>query len=160
MKIVIQKICFFLFVILLINGCIPAPIDIDVTPSEPRLVVSSYIIPQKIMTVLLTKSFSPLESLSNQDSISQDEINKVLVSNAFVTVSYSKGVDTLKMLTAGVYVSTNTLLLDNGTYTLYAYDPSTGFSITAVTNLLPQVKFDTVYPTVVKNPGDTVVSIN
>ncbi|MGQ0827279.1 MAG: DUF4249 family protein [Bacteroidota bacterium] len=157
---IIQRTFLFILIILLIGGCIPDPIDIDVSPSEPRLVVSSYIIPQKIMTVLLTKSFSPLEPLSNQDSISQDEIDKILVSNAFVTVAYNNRVDTLKMLTAGIYVSTNTLLLDYGTYTLYAYDPSTGLSIIAVTNLLPQVKFDTLYPSIVKNPGDTVVSIN
>jgi hypothetical protein len=160
MKISIQSLSIFILAAVLINGCTPKPIDIDVKPSDPRLVVSSQIIPQKIMTVLLTKSFSPLEPLSNKDSLTQENINKILVTNAFVTVSYNNRIDTLKMLTAGIYVSANTLLINDGIYTLYARDPSTGYSVTAVTNLLPQVKFDTVYPTVVKNPGDTIVTIN
>jgi hypothetical protein len=46
-------------------SCEPKPIDIDVKPAEARLVVSSQIVPQKNMIIALTKSFSPLDPISN-----------------------------------------------------------------------------------------------
>lgn len=145
---------------LLLNSCTPKGIDIDVAPAESKIVVASQIVPQKNMIVSLTRSFSPLEPIATSDQVPQELLNKFLVNNAFVTVSYNGQTDTLDMLIPGIYFSTNTLLTNYNDYTLTVYDPSTGLSASALTTMLPQVPFDTVYPIITRTPGvDTTVAI-
>jgi hypothetical protein len=50
------------------------------------------------------------------------------------------------MLTPGIYASLNVLLVDYNSYTLHAKDPATGLEVTATTQLLPQERFDTIWP--------------
>lgn len=145
--------------LLLLSSCAPKGIDIDVEPAEPKIVVASQIIPQKSIAVALTKSFSPLESIVTSETITQDLLNKFLVTNAFVTVSYNNHIDTLDMLVPGIYISDNILLTNYNTYTLYVKEPTSGLQAAAVTTMLPQVKFDTVYPVVKKMEFDTTISI-
>src|ERR1700741_1964543 len=160
-----MKKYFFYFTAVLaasiLFSCQTKPLDIYVQPAQPKLAISSHIIPNQIMIVSVTRSFSALEGKDVQeaDSASQSFIDGILVKNAFVTVSHSGITDTLFMLSPGIYASVNTLLTNYGTYTLYAYDGETDLEVTASTSLLPQVSFDTVYPVVIKNPGDTVVDI-
>lgn len=155
-KVLTINIAFILF---LINGCIPAGIDIDVQPAEPRIAVASQIIPQSYLFVTLTKSFSPLEPIATGDTVASGMLDNFLVSNALVTVAYNNQMDTLNMLVPGIYSSTNVLFTNYTTYTLNVIEPSTGLRISAVTSMLPQVKFDTVYPVIIKNPTDTIVKI-
>ncbi len=155
-KTIIFNIALTLF---LFQGCTPDGIDIDVKPAEPKIVVASMIIPSSFMFVSLTKSFSALAPIASADTASPSMLNNLVVSNAFVTVSYSGIIDTLSMLLPGVYMSTNTLLTNYNTYTLNVQEPSTGMNASAVTTMLPQVKFDTVYPVIIKNPADTIVKI-
>lgn len=145
--------------ILLLSACLPKPIDIDIKPYSPKLVVASQIIPGKTMIVSLTRSFSALSNSTEEDTVAQNFLDSVLVPDAFVTVSYSGNTDTLFMVTPGIYASLNTLQQNYGIYTLYAKDPATGLEISATSTLLPQVLFDTVYPVVTKNPGDTTIKI-
>jgi hypothetical protein len=42
-------------------GCVPKPIDIDVKAADPKLVLASQVIPNQIMIVSLTRSFSALK---------------------------------------------------------------------------------------------------
>ncbi len=146
-------------ILLLISGCTPKGIDIEVEPAESKIVVASQIIPQKSIIVSLTKSFSPLEPIATSENVTSDLLNKFLVTNAFVTVSYNNQTDTLNMLVPGIYLSNSTLLTNYNTYTLNVTEPSTGLYASAVTTMLPKVEFDTVYPIVTKNPNDTVISI-
>lgn len=143
----------------IIQGCVPEGIDINVKPSEPRIAVASQIIPQSFIFVTLTKSFSPLEPLATGGAVDSTAFNKFLVTNAFVTVSYNNQIDTLHMLTPGIYISTTILLANYNTYTLNVIEPNSGLQTSAVTTMLPQVQFDTVYPVIIKNPTDTVVKI-
>jgi hypothetical protein len=145
---------------LLISGCTPKGIDIDVQPADSKIVVASQIVPQKSMIVSLTRSFSPLEPIATAETITNELLNKFLVTNAFVTVSYNNQTDTLSMLVPGIYISNNTLLTNYNTYSLNVQDPSTGLQASAVTTMLPQVQFDTVYPIVTRTPTDTTIAIN
>lgn len=156
-----KKYCFLLFTLsLLLFGCSPKTIDIDIEPGESRIVVSSQIVPNQYMFVTLTKSYSALTPLTSNDTVSSNVLSQFLVTNALVTVSYDGQIDTLQMLSPGIYFSSTILLSNYSSYTLYAKEPSTGQEITAVTTMLPQVSFDTIYPVVTKNPTDTTVSIN
>src|SRR6218665_1220986 len=133
-----------LALVLLLGACRPEPIDIKVDAAPQKLVVSSNIVPEKIMIVSLTRSFSALESQANTDAVSNEQLQKVLIRNAFVTVSYDGKIDTLHKLYDGVYASDNVLQTDYGYYTLYARDKNTGLEITAVTNIMPRRTFDTI----------------
>lgn len=150
---------FLIATLLILNGCTPKGIDIDVEPAESRIVVASQIIPQKSIVVSLTKSFSPLEPIGTSENVGSELLNKFLVNNAFVTVSYNGQTDTLDMFVPGIYISNNTLLTNYNTYSLNVYEPSTGLSALAVTTMLPQVKFDTVYPIITRSSTDTTVAI-
>jgi len=157
-----KNFCYILILINVLLGCVPKPIDIDVKAADPKLVLASQVIPNQIMIVSLTRSFSALEGqgIQDSDSLNNDFLDKILVKDAFVTVTYFGNVDTLFMISPGVYASINTLQYSYGTYTLYARDPQTGEEINATTQLIPQVQFDTIYPIVIKNPGDTVIKVN
>lgn len=137
----------------------PAGIDINVKPAESRITVSSQIVPQRFMFVSLTKSFSPLDPITTGVTVDSTGLNKFLVTNALVTVSYNNQIDTLSMFTPGIYISSTTLLTNYNTYTLNVTEPSTGQQVSAVTAMLPQMQFDTVYPVIVRNAADTIVKI-
>ena len=154
-----KKTLFFslALILFLLNGCVPDAIDIDVKPAESRIAVSSKIIPASYIFVSLTKSYSPLDPITS--GVDSSGLSKFLVTNALVTVSYNNQIDTLNMFAPGIYISLNTLLSNYNTYTLNVKEPSTGLHASAVTTMLPQVQFDTVYPIVNKTPSDTSVRI-
>jgi len=127
-------------------SCRPKPININVKPAVVKLVVSSSVIPNRIMLVSLTRSFSSLEIKLNQDTVSSNLAGTVLVKNAFVTVSYLGRKDTLIKIADGLYGSVNTLLANNAVYELCAKDNDTGLEVTASTYMLPYHRFDSIRP--------------
>ena len=159
MKNIKTKLLFTLTIGSMLFGCRPKPIDINIDPHKPKLVVAAQIFPGNIMLVGLTMSFSALSNSTHTDTVSGNFLSNILVKDAFVTVSYSNKTDTLFMLVPGIYASTSILQQDYGFYTLYARDPATGEEVTASSTLLPKVSFDTIYPVVIKTASDTSVSI-
>lgn len=141
-------------------SCVPQPIDIDVPPAETKLVVASQVIPNQIMFVALTRSFSALDQPAENDSVPQSFLDSILVSNALVTITYSGQTDTLFMVTPGIYASVNTLYVTGGSYKLNAYDAATNQKITATSTMLAQTTFDTVYPVKELVGKDTLVSLD
>ncbi|CAN5379010.1 hypothetical protein BH09BAC5_BH09BAC5_16160 [soil metagenome] len=150
------NITAFVIIVTTIISCTPKPIDIDVKPAEEKLVIASQILPNNIMVVALTRSFSPLDTGGNADTIQNSFLDRILVANAIVTVTHPGGTDTLFMLTPGIYASVNILLTEYGSYTLHAKDPSTGEEVTATTQLLPQVGFDSIQPIKRFIDGDSI----
>ncbi|HTL80232.1 MAG TPA: hypothetical protein VL651_00935, partial [Bacteroidia bacterium] len=114
-----KKYSFILIMLVMIvlTNCRPKPIDIDVKPAPVKLVVTAQVIPGSIMIVGLTRSFSALSSGANADTIPNNFLDSILVPNAIVTVEHSSQIDTLYMLTPGIYASLNVLLVDYNTYT-------------------------------------------
>lgn len=147
-----------IFLLTLLSSCLPEPIDIEVEPAEPEIVVSSQIIPDEILVVSLTQSFSALAINLEEDSLTEDFFNDLLIDSALVTVTYAGQTDTLFNLTNGFYGSLSTLQIPLQTYTLYARDYRTGKEITAATQMLPQIQFSSLRPVVDKS-GDSAVSL-
>ncbi|MGL4597069.1 MAG: hypothetical protein ACRCYO_06060, partial [Bacteroidia bacterium] len=144
-----KKIHLALFSALVCIGmqsCLPDPIDIDVPPAEQKIVVSSQIVPNQIMVVGLSRSFSALSSGANNDSVSDDFLADILIDSALVTVDHPAGRDTLFRLAPGIYASIDVLLVNYGNYTLNVLDYKTGKSVKATTYLSPPVAFDSVAP--------------
>lgn len=152
--------CMSLLIFAALYSCTPDPIDLEMEAIDSKPVVSSQIIPYQTMFISLTRSFSALSNSTTDDNlVNADFLQKVLIQNAFVTVSYLGKVDTLNMIAPGIYGSVNTLQYEYGTYTLFAKDLETGKSITAVTQINPLVSFDTLTAQLIKSPKDTDVVI-
>ena len=111
--------------LLLFSSCVPEPIDIQITPPEPEIVVASQILPDRVMLVALTRSFSALEIDAEYDTVSDDFLNDLLVDSAEVMVSFAGRTERLFNLGNGIYGSLNTLQFPNETYTLSVFDSAT-----------------------------------
>jgi hypothetical protein len=97
------------------------------------------------MLVSLTRSFSILSdgyTDTAEASITNDLMEKLLVSDAIVTVSYSNKTDTLFMVAPGMYASVTTPQYSGIPYTLHAIDKDHNLEITATENMLGKVNFD------------------
>ncbi len=145
---------------ILLLSCEPQPIPITLADAPLKLVVSSQVIPGRIMLVALTRTFSTLEGASQLDSLTEEFLNKIQVQDAVVTISYQGKTETLRMISPGIYASANTLQTDFGTYTLYAHDPQTGEKITAASVMQPQVRFVRVEPDIVYADGEVRADIS
>lgn len=129
-------------------GCVPQPIDIDLDPAPPEIVVASQVIPDQIMFVLLTRSFSALAIDTEQDSVTAGFLEDLFVERARVTVRYRNRTDTLFHLGNGVYASLWTLQFGGESYTLHVHDSLTGKEVSATTTMQPFIGFDTLYPVI------------
>lgn len=138
-------------------ACIPDTIDIDVTPADPQLCVASMVLGNNGIVIGLTRSYSPLESSPDEDTLSNDLVAQILVSGATVTISYGNQTDTLYEITPGIYSNLLTPIIEGETYTLRAHDPLMNLDIWAATIMRPEVALDTVYPRIQRNPTDTLV---
>jgi len=128
----------------LLYSCIPEDILTNVDPAESKLVISSQIIPGNVMLVIVTRSFSALEG--NDDSLSQDFLNSILVRDAKVVISWDDKEEILDPIDGanGFYLSDGQLDLDATELRLDVYDPLTNDSVYAITEILPRISLDSV----------------
>ena len=141
----------------LFSACTPKALDIDLPQEQPKLVISSQIIPDQVMLVTVTKSFGALEyqqdgegneeegeedEENENDTISSELVNQLVVNNAEVTISYQGITDTLEPLGNGLYTSLNTPQFVNVEYTLRVYDPGLDQTVTSGARMLEFVNFN------------------
>lgn len=127
-------------------SCLPKEKEVKIDKFSEKLVVNSRVIPNSIMLVSVTRSFSILSDgytpgEGSEGTINNDLMSKVLVSDAIVTVTYNNQVDTLYMIAAGMYASLTTIQIADQNYTLNVIDKAHNLSITATEKMLSQVKF-------------------
>ncbi|MFY0651729.1 MAG: DUF4249 domain-containing protein [Cyclobacteriaceae bacterium] len=129
---------------LFILSCEPQELLIEVSPAEPKIVISSQIIPGDIMIVFVTRSFSALEG--NEDTLSADFIDKIVVENAEVTLTFDGNKEILEPIedVAGIYISNANLNFGNAEIRLDVLDPLTGESVHALTQAIPRISPDSV----------------
>ena len=147
----------FVIISMMLASCLPPSIDIDVEPAPPQLCIASLVLGNNGIVVGLTRSYSPLESSPDTDTLSNNLVDQILVSGAAVTISYGAQTDTLYEVTPGIYTNLLTTITEGETYTLRAVDPQMNLSVYAVTTMRPDVVPDTVYPYIVRNNPDTMV---
>jgi hypothetical protein len=141
-------------------SCEPQPIPVTLPDPPAKLVVSSQMIPDRTLLVGLTRTFNTLEGATQQDSLTDEFLEKILVDSALVTVSYGDQSDTLEMLGPGIYAGTDIPQSAYATYRLYAHDPQTGETVTATSVMQPEVRFERVQPDIVYSDGETTVEIS
>jgi hypothetical protein len=140
MKKTVCVILISLYSAWLFTSCIPDPLEVDDIPAVKReIVVSSQMIPDSTVAVLLTRTFSALDA--NQDSDPEALLELLAITDATVTVHYEDQVDTLIHLGKGVYGQTYIPLVEGRDYTLNVYSPAMG-QCTATTRVKRQIQFD------------------
>lgn len=141
-------------------ACTPESLEIEIPELPPQIVVFSQVIPGEVMTVSLTRTLGALDfSEEEGDTLNNNIVNNLLVTNAEVTVSYRDVTDTLFEIGAGVYASITTPQYTNELYTLKVVTDD-GETITASSEMLPIVPFKSITPEVVRSMDDTLVAIN
>jgi len=149
-------ICISTFIL----SCRPESLQISLPEYQPQVVVFSQIIPNALMAVSLSKTIGALEFSEQQgDTLSQNILDALVVSNADVTVSYQDRVDTLNEIGAGIYVSAFTPAFINETYQLRVVTQDNKI-ITSQNTMLPIVVFDQATPSVERTDTDTLVKFN
>lgn len=132
---------------------------IEVESAEQRMVVSSLFIPDSIIIVTVTRSFSALSG-KDIEALGDDLIGSLLVDRGRVTIQSAGAVDTLSKVAPGVYVGFISNAEPLASFELDVYDSTSNQSVKSVTQLKPQVKFDDVSTEVTVENGDTLATLH
>jgi hypothetical protein len=140
------------------TGCRPKPLPIELPQADGKMVVASQIIPNTTMLITLSRSFNALTPTDTNPG--NTLLDQILVTHAMVIVKHGGSIDTLKKVAPGFYGSINTPLIENETYELFAYDSSSGKSVTATTQMQKRIKSDTAWIELSVNKKDTTRFLN
>ena len=147
-----KKVLLFLITAsLLFTACRPKNIDIDVKPADPKLVVFSHVIPNSIMLISLTKSFSALKPQE------EAKLEDFLVGGADVKVKFNGEEVSFYELEFGIYASFETPTTAGIEYELTAIKDND--TITAKSVMLEKTAFESVTPIITKTAEDTSTAI-
>jgi hypothetical protein len=126
----------------LMTSCLPDPLEVKNIPTvKPEIVVSSQIIPEQGLVVLLTKTIGALDASNESDP--QDLLNEIAVRDAVVTLESQNGEFDLDSLGNGLYGGIQIPFVAGEQYTLKIKSATLG-EVEATTTVLPQVQFDFV----------------
>ena len=147
-----KNISSIFILLILLTSCRPKNIDINVKAAESKLVVFTHVIPNNIMIVALTKSFSVLDGNTTAD------FSNLLISGATIQMKFNGEIFNFYELNPGIYVSFEKAFQVNENYELFAsYGKDT---IHSYTNMLAKINFNSITPIVEKTSSDTNLFIN
>ncbi len=139
--------------------CVPTPLDIEIPEKDPEIVVFSQVIPNTLMSVILTRSISSLEfSEENGDTITNSILDNLLVDDAQVSITFDGQTESLIEVANGFYLSTFPLPEVSTELTLNI--ESDGKKLNSTSLLLPQISFEEIIPSIERTEKDTLVSID
>lgn len=148
---------YFLFLLsLIVWGCIPEPLDVNGLPVvKPQIVVSTQIIPDQSLVVLLTKTFGALDA--SDDSDPEVLLNQIAVDDAIVKITGSDEVYELQSLGNGAYGGLIIPFQAGNEYHLHVQSESLG-EVSAKTTVKPMVSFDAIKAELVFNGFDDTLA--
>jgi len=127
---------------MILFGCLPEPLDVDGVPVvKPQLVVSTQIIPDQSVVVLLTKTFGALDA--SDDSDPQALLDQISVEDATVTITGPAGTYTLLSLDNGAYGGLVIPFEAGEQYELKVNSELLG-EVSAVTTVMPRPTFESI----------------
>lgn len=123
-------------------SCIPDPLEVDhLKFPETSIVVSSLILPDNSVAVLLTRSIGALDA--SEESDPRDLISEIAINDATVTISVNDSVYALTLLQDGVYQGIGIPLKPGRECHLKVVSKSMG-TVTASTVVQAPIYFDSV----------------
>ena len=142
----------------LMMSCLPEPLTIDGLPVvKPQIVVSSQIIPDRSLVVMLTKTFGALEG--SDDSDPEELLRQIAVDDAVVVIKGPARTDTLVNIGYGFYGDVIIPFEEGEEYNLYINSESLG-EVTATTTVKEQIKFEDIEAGLYFNGfGDTLAEV-
>ena len=139
-------------------SCLPEPLAVDGLPVvKPEIVVSTQIVPDRSLLVLLTKTFGALEA--SDDSDPEELLTQIAVDDAIVLITGRDRTDTLVNLGSGFYGDVIIPFEAGEEYSLYVKSESLG-EITAITTVKEQIQFEDIEAGLYFNGfGDTLAEV-
>jgi hypothetical protein len=139
-------------------SCFPDPLLISGLPKvKPQIVVSTQIIPDESLVVLLTKTFGALDA--SEDSDPEELLEQIGVGDAIVVITGPTGSDTLLSIGNGLYGGISIPFAAGDEYHLYVKSESLG-EVTSTTTVMAQVTFDDIEAELYSSsPDDTLAQI-
>ena len=133
-------------------SCIPEPLEVDdLEFPKTQIVVSSLILPDNSVAVLLTRSIGALEASKESDP--RDLISEIAINDAEVTIAVNDSVYPLTLLQDGVYQALRIPLVPGRECHLKVVSRSLGI-VTASTIVQAPIYFDTVLVEPYRNEND------
>lgn len=144
--------------LLVLSACIPEPLEVDNLPTvQPQIVISSQIISDQTLVVLLTRTIGALDA--SDDSDPEELLEQISVNDAVVFLDGPAGSDTLPALGDGLYGGLVIPLQDGQQYTLRVKSETLG-QVSATTTVQPQVRFENLSASLYYNGfNDTLAQI-
>ena len=144
--------------LLVLSACIPEPLEVDNLPTvQSQIVISSQIIPDQTLVVLLTRTIGALDA--SDDSDPEDLLEQISVNDAVVFLDGPAGSDTLLALGDGLYGGLVIPLEEGEQYTLRVESETLG-EVSATTTVQPQVRFEDLSASLYYNGfNDTLAQI-
>jgi len=140
------------------SACIPDPLDVHGIPQlEQKIVVSSQLIPNFAVAVLLTKSIGALDA--SDDSDPEALIEQIAVDDAAVRIEGNGQSYTMQHIGYGVYAVAQLDLIAGQTYTLYVNSISMG-EVKATTTVKPLIRFADLKTSIHISGRDTLTDIS
>lgn len=125
-----------------LSACVPDPLDVDdLDFPETQIVVSSLILPDRSVAILLTRSIAALEA--SEESDPRELISEIAINDAQVTITTNDSVYTLPLLRDGIYQRLGIPLVPGRTCHLNVVSNSLG-EVSATTVVQVPIYFDTV----------------
>jgi len=125
-----------------LQSCLPEPLEVRGLPVvKQELVVSSQIIPDRSLVVMLTKTFGALEG--SEDSDPEELFRQIAVNEALVLLHGPLQTDTLPQIEDGVYGGLILPFEAGDSYMLEVRNTPFG-EVTATTTVLEQVSFQDI----------------
>lgn len=139
--------------------CLPDPLEVKNIPQvKPEIVVSSQIVPDQSLVVLLTRTIGALEASDDTDPFVL--LTQVAVNDARVILFGPSRTDTLLFVGNGIYVISGLTFTERETYTLHVSSVSLG-EVTASTEVKPRVNFSKIEALLnYDNPPDTFAQVS
>ena len=124
---------------LFLASCLPDPLEVDSMPrARAEVVVSTQIVPDQSLLVLLTRTFGALEA--SDDSDPEQLLDFISVNDALVVLVGPQERDTLPFLRNGIYGGSFIPFVEGEKYSLYINSVEFG-EVSATTEVKPRVAF-------------------
>jgi hypothetical protein len=158
-KLASWPIAWGILALLSLSSCIPEPLEVEGVPTpKPMIVVSSQIIANQSVVVLLTRTISALDA--SDDSDPEDLIDQIAVNDAAVFIVGPDDIYTFSFLGNGLYGAPIIPFQEGAAYTLEVKSESLG-EVKATTIVQPQIAFSKIEAELYLNGfRDTLAQIN
>lgn len=127
---------------MLLNSCMPEPLEVENVPGiKPQIVVSSQVMSDTVLAVILTRTISALDA--NDDSDPQALASVIAITDAKVTLTVNNKDYVLPHVQDGAYEGKYITLKPGDVCDLKVESPSLG-EVSATTVVQPPIYFDSV----------------